>query len=318
MEANAFGGEQSIVFGYGVYLLQGTAESATTNVINETSGDLDITSDITLIGIGAQKSLIHGDAVDRVLEIHSGAVRIENLAITGGNAGAADGGGIHILGGAVELRRVAVDSNQAANGGGIMHAAGELNIVQSSLSHNIATSSGGGIMNQAQLTIENSTLSGNQANAGGGLLADSGNAQLRYVTVAGNSAAAGGGINNTGSVRIANTLLAGNDAPIGPDCAPNLTSDGRNLIGSLDGCTLSGDTGGNVIGQSPRLDVLTSNVAETYSHPLLTGSPAIGRAACVVNVDQTGAQRPTEGGCDIGAYETNAMGAGVYMPIIGR
>jgi hypothetical protein len=147
----------------------------------------------------------------------------------------------------------------------------------------------------------------------------SGSAHLLYVTVADNGGDTGGGIhspNNT--VRIQNTLLAGNNASTGPDCAPGLVSEGHNLIGSLADCALTGDPGGNVTGESPQIDVLTGNVAETYSHPLLLGSPAIGRASCLLRTDQSGAQRPTEGGCDIGAYETVVAGVRIHMPIVGK
>ena len=115
---------------------------------------------------------------------------------------------------------------------------------------NTAQSSGGGIMNQANLTLENVTVSGNQAEVGGGIAGAGGNAQLLYVTLAGNSATnAGGGISSAGNaVRIENTLLAGNDAPSGPDCAPAVGSGGHNVIGTLGDCTVSGSTGGQCDG----------------------------------------------------------------------
>jgi predicted outer membrane repeat protein len=213
-----------------------------------------------------------------------------------------------------------VHGNQATNGGGLLNAGGETHIVESSISGNRAQESGGALLNQAQLTLENVTLSGNQANTGGGLMATGGNAELLYVTLAGNSAAnAGGGIHSSGNlVRIENTLLAGNDAPVGPDCTNSVLSGGHNLIASLKDCALSGSTSGNVVGQSPLIDVLTGNAAQTYSHPLLAGSPAIGRATCLLAMDQSGAQRPTEAGCDIGAFEASGISVGVYMPIVGK
>lgn len=320
MEANALAGPQTIVFGSGVYVLEGEAATAAEGDVNPATGDLDISSDITLLGIGAQQTTLHANAIDRVLEVHSGLVRIENLSITGGNAGTGEGGGIHNLGGAVHLKRVIVNGNTAVNGGGISHESGELSITESTLVANMASSSGGGIFNRATLTMENSTVSGNQASDGGGLIMAGGNAKLLYVTMVGNSADnAGGGINSTGgAVRIENTLLAGNDAPTGPNCATDLVSDGHNLIGSRKDCNVSGETNTNVIASEPDIDVLTVNAAQTFTHPLLPGSPAIGRATCLLTTDQTGGDRPTEGGCDIGAFETDAMGSGVYMPVVGK
>jgi hypothetical protein len=319
MEANALASAQTIVFGNGVYVLEGEAGIAANHADGEASGDLDIEGDVTLIGLGAQKSILHGNAVDRVMEIHGGVVRIEHLGVTGGNAGPqGEGGGIRNNGGEVHLQRVSVDGNRAINGGAIMNVAGEMHIVESSLVDNIAQGSGGALFNRAQLTIENTTISANQANDGGGLSAVGGNAQLLYVTIAGNSAAnAGGGVNSTGNlVRVENSLLAGNDAPVGPNCATGVNSGGHNLIGSLNDCTLSGSTSGNVVGQAPGVDSLTVNGAETYSHPLLSNSPAIGGATCLLANDQAGAQRPDDTGCDIGAYESSPVATGVYMPVI--
>ena len=321
MESNALAGAQTIVFGSGVYVLESAAESAAGEAVNAASGDLDIQSDITLLGIGAQATILHANATDRVLEIHSGTVHIENLAISGGYAGPnGDGGGIRSNGGNVTLRRVSISGNQAANGGGIFNAGGTMSLVESSVVGNIAESSGGGILNHAELTLENGTISGNQAASGGGIAASSGKADLLYATLASNSAlTSGGGIHaSADAIRLENTLLAGNDAPVGPDCAPGLVSGGNNLIGTLSGCALSGSTSGNVVGQPPQVEVLTSNVAGTYSHPLLAGSPAIGKATCLLAADQAGASRPADTGCDIGAVEAGTFGQGTYMPIIGK
>ena len=200
-----------------------------------------------------------------------------------------------------------------------MNSSGEMRLIDSSVVQNTAQGNGGGIMNQATLTLENVTVSGNQAAVGGGMSSAGGSAQLLYVTLAGNSATtAGGGVSSTGNaVRIENTLLAGNDAPSGPDCAPELTSGGHNVIGTLQGCSLAGSTSGNVTGQAPKIDSLTVNAAQTYSHPLLEGSPALGRATCVLETDQGGAERP-EQGCDVGAYEAGAFAGSerVLLPVL--
>jgi hypothetical protein len=321
MEANALAGAQAVVLGGGVFVLEDEAESAAQRALGAESGDLDIQGDITLIGIGAQQSVLHGNAVDRVLEIHSGKVRLEDLAITGGDAGPqGEGGGIRNGGGDVTLRRVAIDGNRAVNGGGILNAGGAMNIQESSIAYNIAPGAGGGIQNQAQISIENVTISGNQAANGGGLLTVGGSARLLYVTLAGNSASnAGGGINSTGNaVRIENTLLAGNNAPTGPDCASQLESDGHNLIGSAQNCTLAGSTTGNVVGVAAGVDVLTANWAETYSHPVMPDSPAIGQATCLRATDQSGAPRPAAAACTIGAQEHFAVGSTIHLPLISR
>jgi hypothetical protein len=321
MEANASGGPQTIVLGSGVFVLEDIPDAASSAAEDAASGDLDVDGDLTLVGIGAQASTLHGNAIDRVLEIHGGTVTIRRLAISGGDAGNAEGGGILNNGGKVTLSYAVVDGNSAVNGGGILNAQGEMHVIQSAVVENSASGSGGGILNQATLSLENSTVGNNQANGGGGIAGVGGSATLLYVTLVGNSASnAGGGINSTGnSVRIENTLLAGNDAPIGPDCAPDLASGGHNVIGSLKDCSLSGSQDGNVTGQPPLIDATNVNAAQTYSYPLLAGSPAIGRASCVRAVDQSGAQRPDEG-CDIGALEAGAFSGEnrVLLPAVYR
>ncbi len=321
MEANAQAGAQIVVFGNGVYVLENLVTAAAVDE-DSASGDLDVDGDLTLLGNGAQNTTLNGNAIDRVLDIHGGVVQIEGMTIAGGNADdGADGGGIRNDGADVRLRRVSVDGNSAQNGGGILNASGKLSLMESSVVQNTAQGSGGGILNQVELTLENVTISGNHADVGGGIAGAGGNAQLRYVTIAGNSAAnTGGGVNSAGSaVRIENSLLAGNDAPGGPDCAPTVTSDGHNVIGTRQGCNVTGSSNGNVTDMAPMIDSLTLNAAQTYSHPLLAGSPALGLATCLVQVDQGGAERP-EQGCDAGAYEAGSfVGADrVLLPIVHR
>jgi hypothetical protein len=322
MESNAAPGKQTVVLGTGVFVLESAATAslseASSAAPGEGAGDLDIAGDLTLIGVGAQGTTLSANSIDRVLEIHSGIVELANLTLAGGDAGTGEGGGLLINGGDVRLSRVSIDGNRAVNGGGILLAGGQLRLVESSLIQNSATTAGGGLFNRgATATLENVTISGNSAGDGGGINATGGNAQLLYVTLTGNSATnAGGGINATGnSARIENSLLAGNSAPTGPDCAPDLVSGGHNLIGTLAGCALSGSTDGNVVSLNTGLDSLTVNGGQTYSHPLVQGSQALGRATCVRPTDQGGITRSGDA-CDVGAYEAGVFTSVLYMPAI--
>jgi hypothetical protein len=137
------------------------------------------------------------------------------------------------------------------------------------------------------------------------------------VTVTNNSAGRdGGGIyNSAGAITVANTLIAGNQAPgelSGPDCSGSFISKGYDLIQNVRNCQLTGDTTGNIIGQDPRLGVLADNGGATPTHALSNGSPAIDAgspaspgssgAACAA-YDQRGFLRPLGAACDIGAFE---------------
>ncbi|MEX1020041.1 MAG: Ig-like domain-containing protein [Litorilinea sp.] len=326
MEANAQAGNQTIVLGSGVFVLEESASTSGNSAADDNQGDLDINESLVILGSGAEATTVHGNDLDTVFAVHNGQVRLENLTISGGNANAAnggqEGGGLLVTGGEVTLRQVSITGNTATNGGGIMHTGGTLRVIESAITGNVATGSGGGVMNRAELRLENVTLAGNQANDGGGLITAGGNAQLVHTTIVGNSATnAGGGINSTGgAATLANSILAGNDAPIGPDCAPELNSGGYNLIGTLESCTLTGDTGGNLIGMTPGLDRLTETEAQTYAYPLYPDSPAIERVApgrCATN-DQRGVARSGEAGCDMGAYETGATSTNLFVPTINR
>jgi hypothetical protein len=103
------------------------------------------------------------------------------------------------------------------------------------------------------------------------------------------------------------------------DCAGTINSAGYNLIENTAGCTISGDTTGNITGLDPKLGPLALNPpGTTETHALQPGSPAIDAgnpAGCTdasgnpVTTDQRGVPRPQGLSCDIGAYETGGSGA---------
>src|SRR5262245_57822811 len=119
LDANAAKGPDLIAFAAG---LSGT--------IALTSGQLDITDDLTLDGPGAEVLAVSGNDASRVFQIASGlTVAIDDLTITRGRAD--NGGGIWNQGGNLTLTRVVMSDNQAiatpgnsASGGGVYNFAG--------------------------------------------------------------------------------------------------------------------------------------------------------------------------------------------------
>ena len=266
-EANAQSGRQTIALGYETYELQGA---------------LDVQDDTTIVGLGADASILASNGDDRVLSVAEGvALTLRDLAISGGVV-EGPGGGVYNTGGVVMLIRVQVSGNHASAGGGGLYNA-----------------------------------SGHEAGAGGGL-SNQGTADLTNVTISANHATgSGGGINGGPETTLRNTIVAGNSAAIAaPDCAYTLTSEGHNLIGDLSDCTILGKTANNIIGQEAGLDPLDLNDARTLTQALSVDSPAVDGGSCELTSDQRGIERPQGNSCDIGAFELKLEV--VYLPIVVR
>jgi hypothetical protein len=178
---------------------------------------------------------------------------------------------------------------------------------------------GAGIWNFGTLRIENSTVANNRSGVqsqGAGIYND-GTLILDNSTVSGNSAgesSTGGGIYNEdvdgASVSVANTIIARNSAPAGPDVAGTFVSRGFNLIGNTEGNI--GAAGNDFINIDPRLGPLQDNGGATATMALLPGSVAIDHGDPAfdpsvftppMTADQRGAPRLVTGRLDIGAYE---------------
>ncbi|MEX1195414.1 MAG: choice-of-anchor Q domain-containing protein [Dehalococcoidia bacterium] len=254
----------------------------------------------------------------------------ENMATAGG-AVYSDFGGL------VDLSNVTMENNEADFGGAIYNA-DEVDVSASVLYSNFANVNGGGILNAGFATIDlrNVTISSNEAIADGGGIANYGDlVNMNNVTITLNTAdfdnvgaGEGGGVfNNTPvgvDVVISNTIIGNNNLPsTSPDCEGFITSAAYNLIENLAGCTITGDTTGNITGQDPQLVFLQDNGGPTRTHALVGSSPALDSAnpatpgtllrSCET-VDQRGISRPRDGNadanalCDMGAFEL--IGAG--------
>lgn len=183
--------------------------------------------------------------------------------------------------------------------------------------------------NGSTMNILNSTISGNLIK--GAIqtpLSNSTIVRLNNVTITNNSASNGfsGGIGiptftgGSAQVFVKNSIIAGNSNTLpSQDCGGPIQSEGHNLIGNSTGCTINGDTTGNILNQSPALAALADNGGPTLTHALLAGSPALnagnpgvpgsGGNTCEAG-DQIGANRPLGATCDIGAVE-GAQGSAV-------
>ena len=165
--------------------------------------------------------------------------------------------------------------------------------------------SGAGIFNTGALRLENTTLSQNRA----GIAAGSGPSICDGSIP---SDGRGGAISNAGgTASLRNNILADNQTSgNGVDCWGTLTSAGYNLIQNSAGCTLAGDSTGNILDHYAWLEPLADNGGPTPTHALRPQSLALNAGSCIdsdeasVATDQRGEPRPQGGGCDMGAFES--------------
>ncbi len=183
------------------------------------TGDLDLGSDLTIMGAGLSFSIIDADHIDRVLHVLGGIVTISDVKIQDGGVLTGDqtcnGAGIHNVGGTVTVSNSQISSNTAGEGGGIYNASGSTITLDSGtlVSSNTAAKRGAGITNVGTMTINESTVATNthvggtsgdppcagttSFGAGGIFNADGGDLTINDSEVSGNTAAfTGGGIYN--------------------------------------------------------------------------------------------------------------------------
>lgn len=327
--ANAAAGADDVTVPAGTYTLtrEGAFEEAAS------TGDLDITGELTIAGAGARATSVVGGPApfeDRIFDNQSGAkTSMSGLSIAGGNVGAYEGGGIRNQGdltldgmtvkdntagsgggidsrnGDLTLDGVTVEGNTATTtgfGGGVYSERGTLNITDSTVSSNSAKEIGGGVYHLSGLVnITNTTVSGNKAaQLGGGVVVSSATMNVLNSTIASNaSGGVGGGIFTGGpgsTVVVKNTIVAGNTLN---NCDNDqfggaIVSQGNN-ISSDDSCSFTQST--DKPNTNPRLGPLQDKGGPTDTRALLAGSPAIdaGANAACPTTDQRGAKRPQNG-----------------------
>jgi hypothetical protein len=186
----------------------------------------------------------------------SGGGTITNSTITGNYSGSV-GGGIAFSG---TISNCTISYNGAGGG------------------KNYIPGSGGGIAGGG--TISNCTISGNWVSGGkgpglgGGIYAGGGTISNctfsdNYISYGGN----GAGICNAGTLEIGNTILNAEPPENLFNNGGTITSAGYNLSSDDGGGYLNGP--GDQINTDPMLGLLQDNGGRTFTHELLSGSPAI-------------------------------------------
>ena len=263
---------------------------------------------------------------------NNGTLAVTSSAFSG-NSATNSGGGIYDdydYDGTLSVTNSTLTGNSATYGGGI-YSQHMLTVTNSTLSSNSATH-GGGIYNTIRLTVTNCTFMDNSAIDGAGIY-NRNTLAVANSTLSGNSAANAGGAVFSGdhqlTTTVTNTIVAGNQAPSGPDIylESGILSGSHSLIGDGSGqSTLLDGVAGNQVGTStlpidPMLSdwFILGNGQRGYR--LSAGSPAInmgnndllptdtfdldndGDTSEVLPTDLAGNHRVIGGLVDIGACE---------------
>jgi len=223
MKANQVDGTDSVHIPAGTYTLTIPPSGGD----GDDTGDLDITTSIAITGAGADRTIIDGNATDRVFDISVGQFAgLTGVTVRNGLQ-SDNGGGIRNAGILTMDHSTIEDNHTFANGitgdGAGIYSTGSLDIFFSTIRSNQVTGlgNGGGIASYGTAVVRTSTISSNGANNGGGIFVLS-HSQYFYVidsTLSGNAAYNdGGGISNieaAGSsdvVGLYSTSVLGNDA----------------------------------------------------------------------------------------------------------
>jgi predicted outer membrane repeat protein len=236
----------------------------------------------------------------------TGEVTIIDSTFSGN--GASSGGAIHNNSGFMAVEGSTFSGNSAEQGGGILNRfTGVLTVTNSTFSGNTADRQGGAIYNDVFTKVEASTLTENTAGQSGGGI---------YFTDGGQAGA------NRDRTVLRMSIVAGNEAPDGPDASSGngsegggFASQGYNLIGDTSGSSGFGPT--DLTNTNSGLDPRgpKNNGGPTRTIALLQSSQAIDaveRGCPPPATDQRGVSRPQNGDdegaalCDIGAFERTA------------
>lgn len=253
---------------------------------------------------------------------NGGMLDVQSSRVMANSAGG-QGGGIYNTGTLTVISTTVGINTAGSDGGGLANAVGSATVWETTFENNQSAGGGGGIWNDAGLALHNTTVSLNRSDlsgAGLALHAGAGSASLNNVTIANNiTKGSGGGLRiDGGAPALQNTLLGGNldddhQGTLGTsDCVGIVNSHGHNLIETGAGCSITGDTTGNLVDVAAGIMALSNNGGTMRTHALRPGSAAIeagspsqpgsGGQACEAT-DQRGISRPQVYHCDIGAFE---------------
>ena len=273
------------------------------------TGDFDIRQSINIVGAGVGLSIIRGETLDRMFEIHGGIVSISGVSIEGGVQGA-----IRNNGGMLTITDSAVtnNTNMYSLGGAVINTSGTLTVNNCTISGNTANWDGGGILNYGTLIVTGSTISNNQAMREGGGILNHGALTVTNSTISNNTAAYyGGGIASSGYlengtvVAVTTTITS---STISGNTATHVGGGIRFRSGTaiITGSTISGNTCNSAggISNTGTLTVANSTISGNTALLYSGGGVHNSTSATFINTTITGNTAPT--GAGIRLWTANA------------
>ncbi|MCA9197844.1 MAG: DUF4347 domain-containing protein, partial [Planctomycetales bacterium] len=312
--ANNTAGADTINLGAGTYTLtlSGTFEDLAA------TGDLDITSDITISGLGAGSTIISGAGIsDRAFDIKgSGSLTLDSLTVADASTTNIAGGAVYSAG-SFTATGVVFDNLSVTNadGGAVYIETGTANLTNVALINNSATNGGALSVNGGTTSLTNATISGNAAlYNGAGIQALSGTLNINHATIANNTITnigGGGGVFSNGATVNMQYSIVANNTAVNPenDIDGAIVSGGYNIIEDSVGVT--GTIGSDTTGSDGGIAASLTADGDTYVHTITTSSDAYNAATgSSETLDQRGETR--DANPDIGAYEYVAPGPNTY------
>ena len=245
---------------------------STPQTITLMTGELAITSSLTINGTGANLLTVSGNNASRVFSIVSGfTVSLSGMKITGGDwrgsGPSGTGGGLTNNGSTLTLTDLTISGNTASGFGGGISNGGTLTVTSSTISGNTATGGGGGILNLGTVTLTNTTISGNTANGTG----------------------TGGGLENRGILTVNNSTISDNSTPNGNNNGGGLWSGGGAPTTTITNSTITNNTaagansGAGLLRNAGTVTMVNSLIAGNVNNTSLPDVFAVGDTGITSN-----------------------------------
>ncbi len=217
MTANALSGPDRIILPAGIYQLTITGAG------DASVGDLDIATDIEIVGAGAASTTILGENSDRIFYVAGGGrLTLRRLTVDHGRDSSGVGGGAIWTNDALTIEDTVISGSQTTKNGGAIRNTGSVETVlrRVQLLNNLASASGGAIdSGSGGVLLVDSIVRDNIAGQGGGI---DGYAMRVYRSLIQHNSALfdGGGIHGEGqcscsSIEVHESTIAGNIAANG-------------------------------------------------------------------------------------------------------